>query len=311
MQFAKISRNMILNLFYPFHRQIRYHLLLSCLVILSFPLAPLRGQEEIGVERAAPSAFIAPVMGEWIGRGRTPEGETYPFTLILVQWRGQIYGMGELEVNPGNPFEGLPAVRFDGEINGPGNLLVLGMSGKLTNLFYQTDTGAFTAEIRHHGDTLSVIDIADNGIPGYTQLVDDFTVVRSDFQYLPNARGVLGSWEGRIFTPAGWFFAPIPFWHELKSFWLERSILTGAFETSPGGSAPWYKMRLKEDPATKMYEYDWMCWNAFAYRGMVMENQFSGILKWFGDPDEEFIGVFSFARTDSFITPDPYIDDCY
>jgi hypothetical protein len=290
--------------------RIHYFLLLTCLTLALFQASRLIGQEAFRLEMAVPSQHIAPVMGEWTGSARTPVGETYPFTLILAQWQNQIYGMGELEVNPGNPFEGLPAVRFDGGINGPGNLLVLGMSGKLTNRFYQTETGAFTAEIRHHGDTLSVIDITDNGYPGYIQLVDDFTVVREDFQYQPNSRGILGSWEGSVVTPAGWVFAPIPFWHELKSFWLERSILTGALQTYPSGTAPWYKMRLTEDPVSQMYEYDWMCWYAFAYRGMVMENHFSGILKWYGDPDGEFFGVFSFARTDSFIPPDPYIDDC-
>ena len=118
----------------------------------------------------------------------------------------------------------------------------------------------------------------------------------------------LGTWDGNMRTPAGWLYAPIPFWHQRKSFEESDESVLGYIETIPGGL--WVPMALEWDPSMQTASYRWACEAAFTYEGRIDGNKFSGVFRWASNPTETFDGVFVYTLQEEFVSPVPLDPKC-
>lgn len=259
-----------------------------------------------------PTGFV-PVMGIWEGSGRSPDGQEHPLRLTLAQWGYRIWGIGELTVTPGDPFNGIPAFHLIGSIHD--NRMVFSMSGALTNLCFARSPDAYiaTIDLDPESQMLSLTEVLQYLPVGCGQVVAELTVTRVDEPHEPGNSDILGTWEGHMITPSGWFYAPIPFWPPRESFLMSDNTLMGFMQVGVGN--PWGTMVLEWDPQTLTAKYQWICSLSYSYKGVIDGNKFSGIFLWGVDnpddvPDDEFHGVFSYTLQDFFIPPKPIIPGC-
>ncbi len=263
---------------------------------------------------AVPPSGYERVAGIWHGTGETPDGQEFPFRLTLAQWGHRIWGLGELTVNPGDPLNGRPAFHLAGSIHG--GRMVLSMSAELTNLCFVHSPDAYIATIDLDNVTgaLTLTDVAAYLPAACDQVVRGFSATRTDSPHQPGNADILGTWEGHMVTPAGWFYSPIPFWHHRKSFQMLGPAVAGWMQVSSGG--PWGTMSLEWDVLSQLAVYRWVCESRFTYKGVIDGNKFSGVFKWrFSSPGEEtpdemFDGVFVYTLREVFVPPEPIVPGC-
>lgn len=257
---------------------------------------------------AASNTTLDQVAGLWQGTGTTTDGDTFGFQLTLAQWGHRIFGVGELNVDPGDFLNGRPAFHLSGSIHD--NVMVLGMSASLTNLCFLHSFDSFiaTLELDPVAKTITLTNVVDYLPATCDQVVADFTVSRIDVPFEPGNADILGTWSGDMRLPAGWFYAPTPFFHKQKSFEESKESVLGFIETTAGGL--WVPMALEWDPSMQTASYRWACEAAFTYEGRIDGNKFSGVLRWAFNPTETFEGVFVHTLQDEFVPPVPLDPKC-
>jgi hypothetical protein len=172
-------------------------------------------------------------------------------------------------------------------------------------------TTAYTVTILHDPatETLSATQVVPMNPIGCGQLFESFTVARADEPWRTGNRNILGTWDGRVSAPPGWFFTTIPAFHQRESFFIDGGArLRGFLEFFPDRT--WGEMDLSWDPESQRSTYIYECVPQYVYVGLIDGNKFTGVFKTPDQSNKSFIGVFSHTLQDFFAEPGPLAIPC-